>query len=827
MESRKKFIIVGGVAGGATAAARIRRLTEESEIILFEKGQYISYANCGLPYYIGGVIEERERLFVQTPEAFGMRFNIDVRVNSEVMSIDRKAKTVSVKTTDGREYTESYDKLLLSPGASPVRPPLEGIDSEGIFTLRNVADTDRIKMYVEQNKVKRAVIVGGGFIGLEMAENLVHAGAEVAVVEMAPQVMAPIDYSMAALVHEHLLQHNVKLYLKQAVESFSRDNGELTVHFKSGVELKTDMVLLSIGVKAETRLASEAGLQLGEMRGIKVNEYLQTSDEDIYAVGDAIEYPHPITGKPWLNFLAGPANRQARIVADNMTGADKVKYEGAIGTAIAKVFDITVASTGLPAKRLQQMEIPYLSATIHPSSHASYYPGATQMAIKITFSPSDGQLYGAQIVGYDGVDARIDQYALAIKRKATVSDLTQLEHAYAPPFSSAKDPVAISGYVAANILSGKMKPLYWRELKDADIRQVTLIDVRTPDEYALGTIPGAVNIPLDNMRERLTEIRADLPVWLFCGVGLRGYLASNILKDNGFKDVRNLIGGLKTYKAVTADIPTPKGFDCNNKADESCCSASCSGGNHPSCKKETIKLDACGIQCPGPILKLKQAMENLSAGQRLEVRATDAGFPRDAEAWCRTTGNLFVGKRSEGGVYIAEIEKVAACTIEAQSLQTGGSGKTFILFSDDLDKTLATFVLANGAAATGKKVSIFFTFWGLNAIKKSCKPKVEKDIWGKMFGWMLPSDSTRLSLSKMNMFGIGSKMMRFLMRKKGVDSLESLRQQAVDNGVEFIACQMSMDVMGIKREELLDGVIIGGVATYMERAEESNVNLFI
>lgn len=827
METKKKFVIVGGVAGGATAAARMRRLTEEAEIILFEKGQYISYANCGLPYYIGGVIEERERLFVQTPEAFGRRFNIDVRVNSEVMSIDRNAKTVSVRTTDGREYTESYDKLLLSPGASPVRPPLEGIDSEGIFTLRNVADTDRIKTYVAQNKVKRAVIVGGGFIGLEMAENLVHAGAEVAVVEMAPQVMAPIDYSMAALVHEHLLQHNVKLYLEQAVESFSRDNSELTVHFQSGVELKTDMVLLSIGVKAETRLASEAGLQLGEMRGIKVNEYLQTSDENIYAVGDAIEYPHPVTGKPWLNFLAGPANRQARIAADNMAGTDKVKYEGAIGTAIAKVFDITVASTGLPAKRLQQMEIPYLSATIHPSSHASYYPGATQMAIKITFSPSDGQLYGAQIVGYDGVDARIDQYALAIKRKATVADLTRLEHAYAPPFSSAKDPVAISGYVATNILSGKMKPLYWREVKDADIRQVTLIDVRTPDEYALGTIPGAINIPLDDMRERLSEIRADLPVWLFCGVGLRGYLASNILKENGFKDVSNLIGGIKTYKAATAVMPVPKGFDCDNKADEPCGSTSCSCGNHSSCQKETIKLDACGIQCPGPILKLKQAMENLSAGQRLEVRATDAGFPRDAESWCHTTGNLFVGKRSEGGVHIAEIEKVAACTIEAQSPQSSNRGKTLILFSDDLDKALATFILANGAAATGKKVSIFFTFWGLNAIKKSCKPKVEKDIWGKMFGWMLPSDSTRLSLSKMNMLGIGPKMMRFLMRKKGVESLESLRQQAIDNGVEFIACQMSMDVMGIKREELLDDITIGGVATYMERAEESNVNLFI
>lgn len=818
--TKQKYLIVGGVAGGATAAARMRRLSEDAEIILFEKGKYISYANCGLPYYIGGVIEERERLFVQTPEAFGKRFNIDVRTESEVIAIDVVAKRVAVRTADGEEYEESFDKLLLSPGASPVVPPLAGIQSEGIFTLRNVSDTDRIKQYITERRVRRAVIVGGGFIGLEMAENLKHAGAEVAVVEMAPQVMGPIDYSMAALVHEHLEQQGVKLYLEQAVESFSRDNEELTVHFKSGINLHADMVLLSIGVRAETRLAESAGLRIGEMRGIWVDEYLQTSVAEIYAVGDAIEYPHPITGKPWLNFLAGPANRQARIVADNMVLGNHVKYEGAIGTAIAKVFDLTVASTGLPAKRLKQMQIPYLSATIHNGAHAGYYPGSLQMDIKITFSPADGRLYGAQIVGYDGVDTRINQYALAIKNGATVEDLTRLEHAYAPPFSSAKDPVAISGYVAGNILSGKMQPLYWRELQQAETDNVTLIDVRTPDEYALGTIPGAINIPLDDMRERMSEIPADRPVWLFCGVGLRGYLASNILKANGYKDVRNLIGGLKTYKAATAKLPIPEGFDIKENTNKTT-------NTTDDSNMKVIKVDACGIQCPGPILKMKQTMDELSAGEHLEIRATDAGFPRDAEAWCRSTGNRFVGKRSEGGIHVVEVEKATAPASETAVLHTGAQNKTFILFSDDLDKTLATFVLANGAAATGKKVSIFFTFWGLNAIKKVHKPKVEKDIFGRMFGWMLPSDSTKLALSKMNMMGIGAKMMRHLMKKKGVDSLESLRQQAIDNGVEFIACQMSMDVMGVKREELLDNVTIGGVASYMERAEQANVNLFI
>ena len=818
--NNKKYLIVGGVAGGATAAARIRRLTEDAEIILFEKGAYISYANCGLPYYIGGVIEERDRLFVQTPEAFGKRFNIDVRTRSEVIAIYPEKKQVTVRSAEGKEYTENYDKLLLSPGASPVVPPLPGIQSEGIFTLRNVDDTDRIKAYMTAHQVRRTVIVGGGFIGLEMAENLKHAGSQVAVVEMAPQVMGPIDYSMAALVHQHLQQQDVKLYLEQAVERFSRVGDELTVYFKSGISLKADMVLLSIGVRAETRLAQEAGLKLGEMRGIWVDAYLQTSDADIYAVGDAIEYPHPITGKPWLNFLAGPANRQARIVADNMVLGNRIHYEGSIGTSIAKVFDLTVASTGLPAKRLKQMGIPYLSATIHNGSHAGYYPGSLQMDIKITFSPKDGKLYGAQIVGYDGVDTRINQYALAIKQGATVEQLTRLEHAYAPPFSSAKDPVAISGYVAGNILSGKMTPLYWREMQQADKSQVTLVDVRTPDEYALGTIPGAINIPLDNLRERLADIPENQPVYLFCGVGLRGYLASNILKSKGYPDVRNLIGGLKTYNAATATIETPEGFVCDTTT-HACPASSC------RCDKSIIKVDACGIQCPGPILKLKQAMDVLAVGQQLEVRATDAGFPRDAEAWCRTTGHKLLGKRAEGGIQIVEIEKAAPQVVEATQPQTSEQGKTLILFSDDLDKTLATFVLANGAAATGKKVSIFFTFWGLNAIKKVRKPKVKKDIFGRMFGWMLPADSTQLALSKMNMLGIGSKMMRYLMRKKGVDSLETLRQQAIDQGVEFIACQMSMDVMGIKREELLDNVTVGGVASYMERAEQANVNLFI
>lgn len=555
-----KYLIIGGVAGGATAAARMRRLSEDAEIILFEKGEHISYANCGLPYYIGGTISDREKLLVQTPASFGTRFNIDIRVDSEVVSIDKERKVVVVRKTDGSTYEESYDKLLLSPGADPVRPPLPGIDTEGIYTLRNVADTDVIKAKVSSGKIKRAVVVGGGFIGLEMAENLSHAGAEVAVVEMAPQVMGPVDFSMAQIVHKHLQEKGVRLYLETAVESFLKKGDAVEIKFSDGRTLEADIVILSIGVRPNTALASSAGLELGEMRGIKVDEYLRTSDENIYAVGDAIEFVHPVVGGTWLNYLAGPANRQARIVADNMIFGDTVKYEGAIGTSVAKVFDMTVAATGVSAKRLKKDGVEYLTATIHPSSHAGYYPDASPMTIKVIFSPADGKLLGAQIVGYDGVDKRIDLLAQVIKTGGTVADLTRIEHAYAPPYSSAKDPVAMAGYVAGNILSGKMKPIYWREVRDAVPGEFLLIDVRTPMEFAAGALPGAINIPVDSMRGRLAEIPKDKPVVLYCGVGLRGYLASNILRLNGYKDVRNLIGGIKTYRTAVSAVATPEPF---------------------------------------------------------------------------------------------------------------------------------------------------------------------------------------------------------------------------------------------------------------------------
>ncbi len=863
-----KYVIIGGVAGGATAAARIRRIDEKNEIILFEKGAYISYANCGLPYYIGGTIKEREKLFVQTPSLFGLRFNTDVRINSEVIGIDREKKEIVVRGKNNKEYRERYDKLLLSPGASPVIPPLKGIENKGIFTLRSVPDTDAIKSYIDSGNVKRAVIIGGGFIGLEMAENLHSLGIHVSIIEKAAQVMAPMDFSMAQIVHQHLMQKNIDIHLNDAVSAFtSLPDNKLLIDLESGSSLETDMVLLSIGVRPNTVLAKEAGLETGTAGGIKVNEYMQTSDEDIYAVGDAVEYPHPLTGQGWLNYLAVPANRQGRIVADNMVKGNVIKYEGAIGTAIAKVFDLTVAATGLPAKRLSAAGMEFASSTTHSMSNAGYYPGASPLTVKITFNPVTGKLLGGQIVGYQGVDKRIDEIALVIKTGGTIYDLTMLEHAYAPPFSSAKDPVAIAGYAAVNIAEQMVKPVYWRELEkklktDNGGIPFTLLDVRSKGEYEMGHIAGAVNIPLDELRDIVEDcdinggcdlpakyaemLHPDREIIIYCAIGLRGYLAYRILSQSGYKNIKNLVGGYKTYSVSVAPVIICSQGGCDSRhgdgdIEKGIVPEEKGGETVNKCRAEdyayiedaatgvkTIVVDACGLQCPGPVMELKKNMDRLIPGERVRIISTDSGFIRDAGAWCNSTGNRLVDRSENGGKFTAVIEKGEENGRNKSAANCNKKGgRTFILFSDDLDKALAAFVLANGAAATGDKVTLFFTFWGLNVIKKKGTKDTKKDIWAKMFSMMLPSGSQELKLSKMNMWGMGRRMMRYIMKKKGISSLESLMAEAAGNGVEFIACRMSMDVMGISENELPDNVTIGGVATYMERADDANVNLFI
>lgn len=810
------YLIIGGVAGGATVAARLRRMDEKANIVLFERGKYVSYANCGLPYYIGDTINNREKLFVQTVKGFTDRFRIDIRTEQEVTAIRPDKKEVEVKNlSTGEIYTETYDKLVLSPGAEPLRPGIEGIGSKKIFTLRNVPDTDTIKNYINIEKPKRAIVVGGGFIGLEMAENLHDLGIQVDVVEMANQVMAPLDFSMAAIVHQQLTDKGVGLHLEDGVSRFEEKDGGVTVHLRSGKQIATDMVLLSIGVRPETKLAKEAGLAIGERGGIAVNDYMQTSDADIYALGDATEVKNLVTGQPSLIPLAGPANKQGRIVADNIIFGNKKKYAGSIGTSIAKVFDLTVAATGANAKLLQRNNIPYTSSYTHGASNAGYYPGAVPMSIKILFDPENGKLLGAQIVGFNGVDKRIEMLEQVIQRGGTVYDLTELEHAYAPPYSSAKDPVNMAGFVAENILKGKSKIIQWRELAELPADTIR-IDVRTRDEHKLGSIPGFINIPVDELREHLDELPKDKLIVVSCAVGLRGYLAYRILVQNGFKNVRNLSGGYKTWSVATA--PVKEVAPCNPGSSE--------GANCECSAIPTLKVDACGLMCPGPVMQLKKNYETLKTGEQLQITATDQAFGKDVASWCKVTGAELVALENKNGVVAATIRKQEKTALHT-SVQNNADNKTLIVFSDDLDKALASFVIANGAASTGKKVTMFFTFWGLNVIKKQQKPAVSKDIFGKMFGWMLPTHSGKLKLSKMNMGGAGSWMMRLIMKQKRIDSLESLIQQAVDNGVEMIACTMSMDVMGVQKEELMDNVTLGGVASYLERAEEANVNLFI
>ncbi|MDZ5471263.1 CoA-disulfide reductase [Bacillus sp. 31A1R] len=544
----KKILIIGGVAGGATAAARLRRIDEHSNIILFERGEHISFANCGLPYYIGESIKQREKLLVQTVEGMSKRFNLDIRNLSEVTSINREQKTIMVKNLRTEEsYEENYDVLILSPGAKPIVPNIPGLrEANHIFTLRNIPDTDRIKGFVDQQQPKEAVVIGGGFIGLEMAENLAERGVKVTIVEMANQVMAPLDYEMASIVHNHLVEKGAQLILEDGVQSFE-DQGN-TVVLNSGKRINTDLIILSIGVTPENNLANNARLAVGERGGIQVNEFMQTSDENIYALGDAIEVRDYINGHATMIPLAGPANRQGRIVANNIYGK-KETYKGTLGTSIAKVFDLTVATTGNNEKVLNRIGTPYKVVHIHPASHASYYPGAHPIALKLIFDEQTGAIYGAQAVGKDGVDKRIDVIATAIKGKLTVFDLTELELSYAPPFSSAKDPVNMAGYVASNMIDANIQTVQWHEIDQIVQDGGLLIDVREPKERDNGFIPGSINIPLDELRNRLDELPKDQPIYLSCQVGLRGYLGTQILLGHGYNAI-NVDGGWKTYSSV-------------------------------------------------------------------------------------------------------------------------------------------------------------------------------------------------------------------------------------------------------------------------------------
>lgn len=827
----KKVLIVGGVAGGASAAARLRRLDENAEIIMFERDEYISFANCGLPYYIGETIKDREKLLVQTPEAMKARFNIDVRVNSEVIRIDDQGKKVKVKSKERGEYEESYDYLILSPGAKAIRPNIEGIDSNKIFTLRNISDTDKIKDYVDRNETKSAVVIGGGYVGVEMAENLKKRGLQVTLAEAAPHILAPFDSDMVVIAEKELADHGVELVLEDGVKAFKDSEKEIEVTLNSGKKISADMVILAIGVTPDTYLAKGTGIQVGARGHIIVNERMQTSVENIYAVGDAVEVVDFITKQKTAIPLAGPANKQGRIAADNICGISST-YKGTQGTAVLKIFDLTAASTGNNERNLKRLNIPYKVIYVHPNSHAAYYPSATQMSIKLIFN-EEGKILGAQALGYEGVEKRIDVIATVIRLGGTVSDLTELELCYAPPFSSAKDPVNMAGFVAENVLAGRMNAMTFEDFEGYNMDNSILVDVRTEMEFNNGHIEGAINIPLDDLRNRLRELDKNKEIIEYCQVGLRGYIANRILAQNGFK-VRNLTGGYKSYSTMNYK-PVKKGDDSNKDRNSS--------GLTIDPETQTLKkedrakgvfdksLDACGLCCPGPLMQVKICIDDMKDGQILKVTASDPGFYEDIKAWAKSTNNEILDLEKKGGTITTFIKKGSETALTETSAAIGNAAvkdnKTMVVFSGDLDKAIASFIIANGAASMGKKVTMFFTFWGLNILRKHEKVKVEKGFMDKMFGIMMPRGSKRLQLSKMNMMGMGGKMIRKVMKDKNVSSLEDLIQAAIDNGIEIVACQMSMDVMGLKKEELIDGVKIGGVGYYLGEAEDSNVNLFI
>lgn len=815
----KKIVIIGGVAGGASCAARLRRLDEEANIIMLERGEYISYANCGLPYHVGDVIKSRDALLLQSPEAMKKKYDIDVRVKNEVTSIDKENKKITVRRLDsGETYEETYDTLVISTGSSPVRPPIPGIGSSRIQTLWTVPDTDRIRALIKENKIKTAAVIGGGFIGLEMAENLRHAGLSVSLIEMLDQVMTPVDYEMAQLLHENILQNGVDLHLGDGVAGFEDQDGSVAITLKSGKTLSAELVILSIGVRPNSELAKAAGLSVNERGGIVVDEYLKTSDPDIYAVGDVIQVDDLIFQEPTMIPLAGPANKQGRIAANNIAGAQET-YNKTQGTSVAKVFDLAVASTGANEKALikrgLQKGSDYESIIITQNSHAGYYPGAVPITLKLLFSADGKKIFGAQIVGRDGVDKRIDTLAVAIRLGAGISDLKSLELAYAPPFSSAKDPVNMAGFVAENLITGKVAFSSWDAVEQNP--ETVLLDVREDAELMAFSLPNAKHIPLGQLRSRLKELDPSRKIIVFCAIGVRAYNAARLLMQNGFHNVKLYPGGARFYQSThyTADgvLPSEQTVYSDSGQMET--------KNIPT---SAMRLDCSGMQCPGPIMKVFETMKEMPDGAVMEVSASDPGFTRDIGAWCRRTGNELMACELRGKDYVALVKKgtpVAPEKVEA------AEGKTIIVFSGDLDKVLASFIIANGAAAMGRPVTMFFTFWGLTALRKSEKQPVRKSLVESMFGFMLPRGSQKLKLSKMNMGGMGTAMMKKIMNDKNVDSLETLIQKAMKSGVKIVACTMSMDVMGIQAEELIDGVELGGVGAYLGDAEESNVNLFI
>lgn len=816
-----KIIIIGGVAGGAGTAARLRRLSETTEIIVIERGKDISYANCGIPYHIGNVIKDRDNLVIVNERDFESMFNVDVRVQSEVISINREDKTVTIKDlTNENTYIESYDKLVLSPGGNPIRPALPGINLSSIFTLRNLTDMDAIIRFIHDQQPTRAVVVGAGFIGLEVAENLHHLGLQVSIVELAGQVMNLLDFEMASAIHQQLKTKEVELFLKDGVKEFSETpNNSLRVTLQGGRTINTDLVILSIGIRPEVVLAKDAELTIGALGGISVNEQMLTSDPNIYALGDATEIIDCVSNTAALVPLANSANKQGRIVADNIMGGTET-YGGTPATAIAKVFDLTVGITGNSEKQLLKKGIGFEKAYLNPASHASYYPGSFPMLFKLLYAPDTGRILGVQIIGQAGVDKRIDVCAAMIQSQKSVYDLARLELAYAPPYASAKDPVNIAGMIAINQIQGKNPVVHWQDVPHLLTEHALFLDARSPISYQLGHIDGAINIPLEQLRGRIQEVPSDRKVVLYCNQGKTGYFALSILRNLGYTNVWNLSGGYTLYKLTTLQQENVGIFQGQHLDKlENLQTVHQPEGN-------MLKLDASGLQCPGPIVRLAKTMAEAKPGDVVEIIVTDPGFMNDAEAWCQQTHNQLLSLTNTEGIITAHIQKGIAA--EGKTLLSDiPHDKTIVVFSSELDRALAAFVIANGAASMGRKTTLFFTFWGLNILRKQENTSLKKSLIERLFGLLMPKGTGKLTLSKMQFGGIGPFMIKGIMRKKKIDSLESMIQSAREAGVRIIACQMSMDLMGLKKEELIDGIEIAGVASYLSSAETADTNLFI
>ncbi|WP_336007639.1 CoA-disulfide reductase [Fusobacterium polymorphum] len=808
----KKVLIVGGVAGGASTATRLRRLDESLEIVIFEKGEYVSFANCGLPYYIGDIIQNRESLLVQTPESLKVRFNLDVRVNSEVVGVNGKDKKVKVKTKNGEEYEESFDFLVLSPGAKPIFPAIKGIENKKIFTLRNINDMDKIKAEIKNNGVKKTVVVGGGYVGIETAENLKHLGIDVTLIEAAPHILAPFDSEISNILEYELVNNGIELMTSEKVVEFQEDANKIIIKLESGKIVTTDMVILSIGVSPDTKFLQGSGINLGERGHILVNENLETNIDGVYALGDSILVKNYITNQNVGIPLAGPANRQGRIVAGNIVGRNE-KYKGSLGTAIIKIFELTGASTGLNERSLKQLNITYEKIYLHPNNHAAYYPGASPISIKALYNKENKQILGAQAVGISGVDKFIDVMATSIKFKATIDDLAELELAYAPPFLSAKSPANMVGFIGQNIEDDLLEQVFMEDLKKYDEKKTIILDIREELELIGGKFDNSINIPLSELRKRYTELPKNKEIWTYCAVGLRGYIATRCLSQKGYR-VKNLAGGIKSEEKVI--VNTQK-------------ESSLTKEGNSNIEKEEDYLDLSGLSCPGPLVKIKEKIDKLGEDEKLKVKVSDPGFYNDIQAWSKVTKNSLLSLDKKDGLTYATLQKGQTSKVIEKNQENviieDNSNMTMVVFSGNLDKAIAAFIIANGALTMGKKVTMFFTFWSLSILKK--KNLAKKSFIEKMFAMMLPKNSQDLPVSKMNFFGIGAKMIRSVMKKKNIMSLEELIKKAIDSGVNITACTMSMDVMGISEEELIDGINYGGVGQYLGEAEKSNNNLFI